>query len=75
MMMGPRKCRVIWRQIPVVKILLCRRAVLPAGIALGTLDSVFWSALLLRLAVLEKESGSRAASSSEQVGWSSREAE
>lgn len=73
--MGPRKCRVVWRQIPVLKMLLCRRAVLPAGLGLWTLDSVFWSAVFLRLAVLRKESGLRATSGSEQVGRSFREAE
>lgn len=62
MMMGPMKCRVIWRQIPVVEILVCRRVVLPVGPGLATWDSVFWSAVLLRLAALKKESGSRAAS-------------
>lgn len=73
MMMGPRKCRVIWRQIPVVEILVCRRAVLPVGPGLGTCDSMFWSAVLLRLAVSEKESGSRAASGrSRLVGRSGR---
>lgn len=63
MMMGPMKCRVIWRQIPVVKILVQRRLVLPVGPGLATCDSVFRSAVLLRLAaLLKKESGSRAAS-------------
>lgn len=66
---------MIWRQMPVAKILLCRRAVLPAGLGLETWDCVFWSALFLRLAVLKKESGSRAASGSQQAGRSFREAE
>lgn len=71
---------MIWRQMPVAKILWCCRAVLPAGLGLETWDCVFWSALFwsalfLRLAVLKKESGSRTASGSQQAGRSFREAE
>lgn len=58
-----------------VKILSCRRAVLPAGLGLWTLDLVFWSAVLLRLGMLKKESVRLASSSrvrSRLVGRSGR---
>ena len=71
-MMGPRKRRVIWQQVPVVKILLYCRAVLPAEFGLWTCDLVLGSALFLRLAVVKEESRRSQAREqrrgSEQVG-------